>query len=119
MPWLDMMKLAVFDPVAIEEINFTPGRHEATPTGKVIYPSTDELLLLHYKYLGLWQTFRRHRALAKGLGPSDIAHRHGFQYLWCVADFLKAWFTFYRHSLDYRTFADGSTATFPIRRWWR
>jgi hypothetical protein len=119
MPWLDMMKLAVFDPAAIEEINFTPGRHEATPTGKVIYPSTDELLLLHYKYLGLWQTFRRHRALAKGLGPSDIADGHGFQYLWSVPDFLKAWFSFYRNSLDYRTFAYGNTASFPIRRWWR
>jgi Glycosyl transferase family 2 len=119
MPWLQMMKLAIFDPSAIDEINFSPGRHEATPTGRVVYPPTDELLLLHYKYLGLWQTFRRHRALAGGLGSFDIANRLGFQYLWSFREFLKAWRDFYRRSVDYRTFADGNTATFPIPRWWR
>ena len=119
MPWSEMMKLAIFDPAAIDEINFAAGRHKADPTGRVIYPSTDELLLLHYKYLGIWQTFRRHRALAKGLGPFYIVHRLGFQYLWSFPEFREAWRNFYRHSVDYRTFANGNTATFPLSRWWR
>jgi hypothetical protein len=119
MPWWDMMKLAIFDPAAIDEINFAFGRHKAAPTGRVIYPPADELLLLHYKYLGIWQTFRRHRELARGLGSFDIAHGLGFQYLWDLATFQLAWFDFSRRSVDYRIFADGNTATFPIRRWWR
>ena len=119
MPWERMMKLAIFAPAAIDEINFSLGRHEAVPRGRLIYPPADELLLLHYKYLGLWQTFRRHRELAGGLGTFDIAHGLGFHYLWDFAAFQRAWHDFSRRSVDYRTFADGNTAAFPIRRWWR
>ena len=46
-------KLAVFDPNAIEEINYTPGRHLAAPAGRVIFPPKREVKLLHYKQLGL------------------------------------------------------------------
>jgi hypothetical protein len=46
-------KLAVFDPNAIEEINYTPGRHVAAPAGRVIFPPKREVKLLHYKQLGL------------------------------------------------------------------
>ena len=47
-----MDKPAVFNPDAIEEINYEIGRHEASPTGRVIFPPTREVKLLHYKHLG-------------------------------------------------------------------
>jgi hypothetical protein len=46
-------KMAVFDPNAIEEINYTPGMHVAAPTGRVIFSRKREVKLLHYKQLGL------------------------------------------------------------------
>jgi glycosyltransferase involved in cell wall biosynthesis len=46
-------KKAVFDPSAIEEINYTPGRHIASPTGRLVFPPKREVKILHYKYLGL------------------------------------------------------------------
>ena len=46
-------KLAVFNPNAIDEINYTPGRHLAYPTGRVIFPHKRDVKLLHYKQLGL------------------------------------------------------------------
>jgi glycosyltransferase involved in cell wall biosynthesis len=46
-------KLAVFNPNAIDEINYTPGRHLASPTGRVIFPHKRDVKLLHYKQLGL------------------------------------------------------------------
>jgi len=46
-------KKAVFDPSAIEEINYTPGRHVASPTGRLVFPPKREVKILHYRYLGL------------------------------------------------------------------
>jgi hypothetical protein len=119
MPWWEMMKLAIFDPAAINEIDFSLGRHMASPSGSVVYPPTDELLLLHYKYLGLQRTFDRHRELSGGLRSFDLENRHGVQYQWDMATFRHAWFDFSSRSVDYRTFANGNTATYPIRPWWR
>ena len=41
-------KLTLFDPSAITEIDYGVGRHDAGPTGRVIAPANDELLLLHH-----------------------------------------------------------------------
>ena len=69
-----MSKLRLFDPNAVEETNFGPGGHMAQPTGRIVYPKRDELLLLHYKWLGpeylcrrfaMMQTTRRARDLAR------------------------------------------------------
>jgi glycosyltransferase involved in cell wall biosynthesis len=46
-------KLAVFDPNAVEEINYRAGRHVASPTGRIVFSPKREVKLLHYKYLGL------------------------------------------------------------------
>ena len=43
-------KLNIFSPNEIEAVNYTPGRHTATPTGRVVLPARDELLLLHYSH---------------------------------------------------------------------
>ncbi|MGE0415285.1 MAG: glycosyltransferase family 2 protein [Acetobacteraceae bacterium] len=74
-------KLCVFDPNAIDSTNYTPGRHKASPRGRVVYPASSELLLLHYKKLGLPYLVDRSASLAHGLGDGDLALNFGTQYL--------------------------------------
>jgi hypothetical protein len=45
-------KLSLFDPQAVRETGYTPGRHRAAPEGRLRYPDRDELVLLHFKRLG-------------------------------------------------------------------
>jgi len=75
-------KPQIFNPNAIQEINFSPGRHTASPTGDVKKPSNNDVLLLHYKYLGLDYINSRFPALKQGLREGDTANRWGFHYLW-------------------------------------
>jgi hypothetical protein len=71
-PWgapYDMMnKLGIFDPDAIDETNYESGRHRAKPMGRVRYPPRDELLNLHYRYLGIDYVMHRNAALLAKLG---------------------------------------------------
>ena len=48
----NMDKPQMFNPDAIQEINFTVGRHSAYPVGRVIKPTESEVKLLHYKHFG-------------------------------------------------------------------
>lgn len=120
MPWIDMLKLSIFNPDAIDDINFAAGRHKAFPTGNVVLPKADELLLLHYKYLGFDETFSRHRAELMGLGTVDLERNWGSQY-WQTAESHKdLWAHFERNTVDYRFFAEGANiGKFPVPRWWR
>jgi hypothetical protein len=81
-PDSQMSKLSLFDPDAIAETNFGPGRHIASPTGRVAIPATDEVLNLHYKYLGRDYVAARHKALRAGLGDHDFRQGFGEQYSW-------------------------------------
>lgn len=64
-------KLCLFDPDAVEEVRFGPGRHRAKPAGNIVYPEKDELILLHYRYLDLQRVLTRRTQLAQRLGPND------------------------------------------------
>lgn len=75
-------KPLIFNPNAIQEINFTPGRHNANPIGNVIKPPKNELLLLHYKYIGFDYLNSRHNELKQGLRQDDLRNSWGYQYLW-------------------------------------
>lgn len=77
-----MDKPQIFNPNAIEEINFSPGRHTALPVGNIVKPANKETLLLHYKYLGFDYVNSRSSALKQGLREMDVANRWGIQYLW-------------------------------------
>lgn len=81
-PFHMLDKTEVFDPAAIEEINFTPGRHQCSPSGRVVYPETTELKLLHFKYLGFDYVKTRFAELKTGLRSFDIEKRMGTKYLW-------------------------------------
>lgn len=73
-------KLAIFDPSAIEEMNYTPGRHEASPTGRVIWEKQSQVKLLHYKRLGADYVNERNRILSQGIRSGDIAEDWGLHY---------------------------------------
>jgi hypothetical protein len=72
-PDVQFNKLRIFDPAAIEETNYGPGGHLALPTGRALRPARDELLLLHYKYVGLGYRLARNKALAARLRPGDTS----------------------------------------------
>ena len=76
-----MSKLRLFDPNAVEEKNFGPGGHVAEPAGRIVYPQKDELLLLHYKWLGLDYLQRRHAMMETTRRARDRAKNWSHHYV--------------------------------------
>jgi hypothetical protein len=115
-------KLSIFDPDKIVETNHAVGRHSAAPVGRVKYPSTDVLLGLHYKFISLERTFKRHATLNEKLGSVDKANRWGFHFAWTKDELADRW----RHveqlavedvfSPHYNPHRQHSELT---ERWWR
>lgn len=52
-------KKAIFNPDAIDEINYGTGRHAANPIGRLVFPAEREVKLLHYRHLGLDYVLQR------------------------------------------------------------
>jgi hypothetical protein len=75
-----MDKPQLFAPDLIDEINFCPGRHTASPAGHVQSPATVEVKLLHFKYLGLDYYSRRLDVLRQGLRKLDLEIGLGVHY---------------------------------------
>lgn len=90
-PFGVMSKLNIFSPSDIEATNFEVGRHKASPSGNVVAPTRDELLLLHYKYMGFEATLRRHAQYRPRLGPTDIARGWGYHYAWSPEELSEDW----------------------------
>src|SRR5438034_11836120 len=73
-------KLNIFSPNEIDAVNYSPGRHSAAPTGRVVLPARDELLLLHYRYLDFERVRKRYaQVLTTRTGKTDIAMGWGLQ----------------------------------------
>src|SRR6516164_9051079 len=53
-------KLNIFSPNEIDAVNYSAGRHTAAPTGHVVLPARDEVVLLHYHYLGFERVCQRY-----------------------------------------------------------
>jgi hypothetical protein len=116
--WRKMNKLSLFKPDAIVETRFGNGRHTAEPTGRVVTPPKDELLLLHYKYLGREETQRRHEDYRDRLRPTDRAQQWGHRYLWTREQLDLEWDEFELRAVDYRDPALDLDQTHPVR-WWQ
>jgi hypothetical protein len=84
-------KLNIFCPSEIEAINYTPGRHTAAPTGRVVLPARDELLLLHYHYLGFERVRKRYAQFLDRQRNTDTAMGWGRQYSWSSEQLRDAW----------------------------
>ncbi|QGJ70999.1 Glycosyl transferase family 2 [Planctomycetales bacterium 10988] len=81
LPFWGMDKVGIFNPDAVEEINYSVGRHTADPVGSIFRPDQDEVLNLHYKHLGLLYTLQRYRELKGELRQLDIENGWGVHYL--------------------------------------
>ncbi len=112
-----MSKLSLFSPGAIEETGFANGRHRAQPTGRVLLPAEDELLLLHFKYLGLEETQRRHEAYRLRLRSVDIARGWGHKYLWSRQQLEQDWRDLDRRAVDVSAPGLDLAGLHPDR-WW-
>lgn len=117
MPSWEMNKLSLFDPNALTETNFYPGRHFAEPAGRVVYPEADELLNLHYKFIDKAYLKARHRVLRQGLRAGDIEKGLGGQYDWSDAEFEDAWKRVADAAKDRADPAIGFAT--HLQRWWR
>lgn len=117
-PWEKMMKASIFDPDGIAEIAFTHGRHKAEPTGIVRVPDTDEMLLLHYKYVSLEQTHARHQQLNRGLRSVDVQNGWGHKYSWSLDQLRADWEAIAAASVDVASMRDSISDGYPFDRWW-
>ena len=117
-PWVQMNKLNIFSPNAVEEINYTPGRHTCEPVGEIVLPSRDELLLLHYKYLGFERTHERHEQYAARLRQADIAVGYAHKWRWSREQLRKDWLQFEAALVDISAPALSPWLTHKERRWW-
>lgn len=118
-PWHEMNKLSLFRPDAIRETGFVAGRHAAAPAGEVVYPERDELVLLHYKYLGRAYARERHAFLAQGLGATDRANGWGVQYLRPPEMQDAAFAEFQARAMDTGAAGFDARATHDGVLWWR
>jgi hypothetical protein len=112
-------KLRIFDPDAIEEVDFSVGGHLATPRGRIVLPERDELLLLHYKHLGLDYALERNSFLQKGRRALDLQNDWGYQYAYKPEDYERVRGELAQSLVDLR-----DPSYLPWRdhhepRWWR
>jgi hypothetical protein len=115
-PWDIYSKLALFDPSLVTETDYGAGRHHANPKGRVIAPAFDELLLLHYKFLGFERSHARHQRQRNGLRSKDFENSWGYQYSWSEDEFRRSWSEFAANAIEVRT--DAAVANYPVPRWW-
>jgi glycosyltransferase involved in cell wall biosynthesis len=121
-PFTEMNKLSLFDPDRIEDTNFTVGRHEAFPTGKIVLPKHDEILNLHYKYLSFDRTYFRHTELQGKLRALDKENQWGIQYAWSKEKLQNEWDGFEKNAHDdVRQFSNYRNRRRVIinELWWR
>ena len=117
-PWIQMNKLGIFSPDAIDAANFSLGRHTASPAGDVLAPPRDELLLLHYKYLNLERTYKRHEECAPRLQQTDIENDWCHRWRWSRDQLETDWKNFERELVDVSRPDLAPWQSHPAPRWW-
>lgn len=118
-PFQEMNKLSLFDPDSIEETNFEVGRHRADPTGKVVVPKKDVLLLLHYKCLGRQYLMERNSFLAGGLKQTDRDNSWGHQYSWSEERYREELDLLGSAAVDLSQIGSAAWKKHPGPKWWR
>lgn len=111
-------KMNIFAPNELDATNFELGRHRANPTGNVIAPYRDELLLLHYKYVGFERLKRRHELFLTRQRKKDLENRWGIQYSWGEEQLRDKWKEVEANLVDIK---DSNLLLWEIKggkRWW-
>lgn len=75
-----MSKPAIFNPDAVTEINYAPGRHTARPQGRIVRTQRPLFDLLHYKHIGADYLIERYRQLAPRMREGDLRAGFGIRY---------------------------------------
>ena len=119
LPHRAMSKLRLFDPNAVEETNFGPGGHVAAPTGRIVYPKRDKLLLLHYKSLGVDYLARRNAMMETTRRTRDIAKNWSHHYRTPVEELAANLKGALAASADVIALGDAAWRTHKEGRWWR
>jgi hypothetical protein len=114
-----MSKLDIFNPDAVREINYGAGRHQAWPRGRIVWPTRDEVMNLHYKYIGRSRLKRRHAEMDAGMGRLDRRRRWGFHYRSNDAQFDEQWDTLAQRAHDITQPGFEPWRNYNERRWWR
>jgi hypothetical protein len=112
-------KLNIFSPNEIDAVNGSQGRHSATPTGRVILPAQDELLLLHYCYLDLERVRKRYAQVLARQRKKDIALGSGVQYSWSSEQLREVWNLIASRLVDISQPDLRPWETHKGPRWWR
>ncbi|HJR22846.1 MAG TPA: glycosyltransferase family 2 protein [Dongiaceae bacterium] len=114
--WLN--KLRLFNPDQVKP-RIAIGGHGAKPAGHVVYPSQDELLLLHYKHLGVEYLVQRNALLDSGLRTGDRANRFGTHYVLERAKIEANVDALLRNAVDLDDPAHVPWRDHPAPRFWR
>jgi len=115
-------KLILFNPDAVKETNFEVGRHKARPAGHLVFPTSDEMLNLHYKYLSFEYTVQRHQELDNKRGSLDKEKGWGAHYQWSVEKLKNQWDAVNANAVaDVRSTDNNPHARHSLltERWWR
>jgi hypothetical protein len=112
-------KLNIFSPNEIDTVNYSPGRHTAAPTGHVVLPARDELLLLHYHYLGFERVRKRYAEMLARQRKTDIAMEWGRQYSWSSEQLREDWNGIASRLVDVARPSLKPWKTHQGLRWWR
>lgn len=117
-PILAMNKLRLFNPNVVHP-NIAIGGHGAAPAGEVVYPPRDEMLLLHYKHLGIEYVVERNRLLDTGLRAGDRANNWGGHYRADRAELERYFDHLWRDGVDVRAAGYEPWRDHPHPRFWR
>jgi Glycosyl transferase family 2 len=112
-------KLNIFSPNEIDSVDYAPGRHSAAPTGRVVVPARDELLLLHYHYLGFERVRERYARFLTRQRKNDMAMGWGSQYSWSSQQLSEAWNLIASRLVDISRPDPRPWETHKGPRWWR
>ena len=115
----DYSKLQIFNPDAVREINYTVGRHKAWPQGDVGWPERDELLNLHYQFLGRTYLGLRHGQLSSGRRGTDVQQGWGSHWLNDPPQLETEWQDYARRAVDISDATLKPWISHGEPRWWR
>ncbi len=118
-PRIAFNKLSLFRPDAIAETGFGPGRHAAEPSGRLVLPERDQVMLWHYKHLGFARNAEREASQALRLGRRDVANGFGQHYLWSRETLRAFWDEMEAEATDLSApdFSPEAVCKRPL--WWR
>jgi hypothetical protein len=105
-----MSKPVVFNPDAIEEMNFRPGAHRASPAGKVVTDVSGSLKLLHYHWLSLEWVMHKHTLGKQRLSEMNKQNGWGREYMDSSEEMTRQYEVLMERSFDVFAYVESAKA---------